>query len=81
MFLARFNLFANSYVYLLRKARADRWLAFEMLGIAFFWSWFIPLLRAVPGWGTRIAFLILCFGAASPVHVQVRFSMTSFPFP
>lgn len=76
MSFARFNLFALSYTFLLTRfpARASplfklRFL--EIIGIAFFWTWFTLLLKAIPGGWNRAMFVFVSFAVTSPLHVQV----------
>lgn len=76
MSLARFNLFVQSYIYLLNKAPAGFFRNLEFACLAVFWTWFSWLIRhaVVPGasgWH-RLGFLLAAFVVASPVHVQVR---------
>ena len=72
MSLARFNLFANSYQFLLFKAKPGFYRNLEMTGVAFFWLWFGGgVLRSIPDLTTRLGFLVLCFVVTSPLHVQV----------
>merc|ERR1711939_498492 len=75
MSLARFNLFANSYTYLLFKAKPDFYRNLELVGVAFFWLWFGGgILRNIPDVGTRIGFVVLSFMVTSPLHVQIVLS-------
>lgn len=72
MSLARFNLFAESYMYLLFRAPSGFYRNLELTGVAFFWLWFGKgVLANIPTWGTRIGFVVLCFMVTSPLHVQV----------
>lgn len=77
--LARFNLYANSYGFLLLKMRRNRWFWFEMAGLAFFWTWFGALLKHLDGWKMRVGYLLISHIVTSPVHVQVRVCV--FPVP
>ncbi|KAF2101652.1 fatty acid desaturas-like protein [Rhizodiscina lignyota] len=77
----RFNLYANSYTYLLsgqapRKGPAwwTRWL--EMAGILFFWTWFgygILYCTVPTGW-QRFAYLMVSHMVTMPVHAQITLS-------
>lgn len=70
--LARFNLYANSYGYLAgSKAKRNGFWYFELCGIAFFWTYFGMMLRSLPSWRMRVAYLLVSHVACSPVHVQV----------
>ncbi len=70
--LARFNLYANSYVWLATKAKRTNYWRAEVAGVAFFWVWFGALLKHLPGWKIRVAYLLVSHIVTSPVHVQVR---------
>ncbi|KAG6856655.1 hypothetical protein H0H87_002245, partial [Tephrocybe sp. NHM501043] len=77
MMFARFNLYANSYIYLFQKAfdtpraRGGRWAwAMEVLGIVFFWSWFGRVLYGCGSCQTALAYLLVSHAATSPLHVQ-----------
>ena len=71
--LARFNLYANSYAYLLGpKPKHDAFWRFELTGIAFFWLYFGAMLRSLPSWRMRLAYTLVSHVVSSPVHVQVR---------
>lgn len=77
--LARFNLYANSYGFLVKKSLAGRrnnWWWFEVAGIAVFWSWFgYGLMGGLDGgWKEKLAYLVVSHVCASPVHVQVNLS-------
>ncbi|KAJ7786244.1 delta 8-sphingoloid desaturase protein [Mycena metata] len=85
--LARLNLYANSYPFLLRqafdtkRARGGRWAwALEVAGIVFFWTWFGRVVINCGSWKTGLAYFIVSHIAASPVHVQIvlsHFSMST----
>ncbi|RSH89495.1 hypothetical protein EHS25_002044 [Saitozyma podzolica] len=73
--LARFNLYANSYAYLLGpKPRHDAFWRFELAGVAFYWSYFGAMLRGLPSWKMRLAYLLISHMVSSPVHVQIVLS-------
>ncbi|CAD6577879.1 MAG: hypothetical protein CYPHOPRED_000398 [Cyphobasidiales sp. Tagirdzhanova-0007] len=75
MSLARFNLFANSYSFLLFRAKSGFYRNLELAGVAFFWLWFGGgVLRTIPDWTTRLGFVLLCFMVTSPIHVQITLS-------
>jgi hypothetical protein len=70
--LARFNLYANSYTYLLGpKPKHDNFWRFELGGVAFFWLYFGLMLENLPNWKMRIAYLLVSHIVTSPVHIQV----------
>ena len=71
MSVARFNLFALSYIYLLTKSRNDWYRNFEIVGVSVFWTWYGSLIGHIPSTLGKFAFLLLSNVAASPVHVQV----------
>ncbi|BEJ15199.1 hypothetical protein CspHIS471_0409660 [Cutaneotrichosporon sp. HIS471] len=75
--LARFNLYALSYGFLLLKARRNGFFFLEVAGLAFYWTWYGLLLRAVSsfgGWRMALAYMLISHICASPVHVQIVLS-------
>lgn len=76
---ARFNLYANSYGYLALKMPRNKWFAFEVAGLVFFWTWFGALLKGLAGWRMRVGYLLVSHIVTSPVHVQVRTTMVHWP--
>lgn len=79
--LARFNLYRLSWEYLLLgqapkngPAWWHRWL--EYAGQIFFWIWFGygVMYLSIPGWGNKLAFLMISHMVASPLHVQITLS-------
>ncbi|KAF5385176.1 hypothetical protein D9615_001465 [Tricholomella constricta] len=87
MLFARFNLYANSYTYLYKKAfdtrraRGGRWAwGLEVIGLAFFWWWFGRVLYGCGSWQTALAYLLVSHAVTSPLHVQIvlsHFSMST----
>lgn len=78
MAFARFNLYANSYGFLWKKAfdtkraRGGRWAFWlEIVGLLFFWSWFGTLLYGCGSWQKALAYLLVSHAVTSPLHVQV----------
>lgn len=71
MSLGRFNLYANSYGFLTLKAKRDKWLALEVVGLIFFWIWFSRVLGGIESWGVRIGYALISHIVTSPLHVQV----------
>jgi len=70
--LARFNLYANSYTYLLGpKPKHNAFWCFELAGVGFFWLYFGAMLLSLPNWNMRLAYLLVSHIVSSPVHVQV----------
>ncbi|WFC99991.1 sphingolipid 8-(E)-desaturase [Malassezia yamatoensis] len=75
MSLARFNLYALSYTFLLMRARRDRWFWLETSGLVGFWTWFAGgVLSSLPSWGMVVGYLLISHICASPVHVQIVLS-------
>jgi sphingolipid 8-(E)-desaturase len=79
MAFARFNLYANSYSFLFRKAfdtrraRGGRWAwRLEIIGLVFFWSWYGALLVGCGSWTKALCYLVVSHVVTSPLHVQVR---------
>lgn len=77
MAFARFNLYANSYSFLYKKAwdtkraRGGRWAwGLEIVGLIFFWCWFGSVLYGCGSWKKALMYLLVSHAATSPVHVQ-----------
>ncbi|KAF8213113.1 delta 8-sphingoloid desaturase protein [Mycena galopus ATCC 62051] len=87
LLLARFNLYANSYPFILKqafdtkRARGGRWAwALEVAGIVFFWCWFGRVLAGTGSWRGGLMYLLVSHVAAAPVHIQIvlsHFSMST----
>lgn len=69
--LARFNLYANSYSFMLLQARRTWDWIIEVLAVAGFWTWYGLLLYGTPSWKVALAYLLVSNMVSSPVHVQV----------
>ena len=74
MSLARFNLYANSYSFLVKSGLQGRrgwtwWL--EIAGIAFYWTWYSAVLRGCSSWQTAVGYLLISHIVPSPLHIQV----------
>lgn len=78
MFVARFNLYLQSILLLIRPAEARRrgvsYPRLELLMLAGFYTWFTLLLRYFPSWTERTIFVILSHGAAGILHLQICLS-------
>ena len=77
--LARFNLYANSYIFLAKtafqpsKAKGGRWWWWTEVGcIGLFFCWYIAVLRGCGSWQKALGFLLISNVVPSPLHVQVR---------
>jgi len=86
MAFARFNLYALSYRFLLKKAfdktraRGGRWaFSLEIAGILFFWCWFGSLLYGCGSWIKALVYLLVSHVVTSPLHVQVIFPRSLLP--
>ncbi len=87
MSLARFNLYANSYIFLAKTARArvfgrkklrgGRWSWWaEVCALSVFLGWYVGIvlrrLGEQRGWGAVLVYLLVSNMVASPLHVQVH---------
>nr|ODN87959.1 delta8-fatty-acid desaturase [Cryptococcus depauperatus CBS 7841] len=73
--LARFNLYGNSYLFLFGpKPKRDAFWVYEIAGICFFWAYYLSILRHLPTWQMKLAYLLVSHVLASPVHVQIVLS-------
>lgn len=84
MAFARFNLYAQSYSFLLRgseyssrRIRTNRWI--EIVGLLVFFAWFTRLILCFERISWMIAFLIVSHGLAGILHVQISLSHFSMP--
>ena len=87
--LARFNLYRLSYAHLISTIVSPKkrnsfpwhwWL--EMVGLCVFYYWYTAVLRGIPDWSTRIAYILITNIVPSPLHVQVsNLSHPSFSRP
>lgn len=78
MSLARFNLYANSYGFLYKRAfegkrsRGGKWTFWlEIVGLVTFWCWYSALLVHIGSWKKALGFLLISNIVPSPLHVQV----------
>lgn len=78
MSFARFNLYANSYGFLYKrafegkKARGGKWTFYlEVFAIALFWTWFSALLIHIGDWKKALGYILISHVVPSPLHVQV----------
>ena len=74
MSLARFNLYANSYGFLLLRSRRDWSFFLEIFSICAFWVWYGKVLMGTGSWITAIASVLVSNMVASPLHVQASFT-------
>jgi fatty acid desaturase len=75
MSLARFNLYAQSWILLL--ARAGEKVPnpkTEMASLLGFWLWYGLLLAQLPSWPQRLAYLYLSHALCGVLHVQITLS-------
>jgi sphingolipid 8-(E)-desaturase len=80
MSLARFNLYANSYIFLYKRAfeaknaRGGKWTFYlEIVAIASFWTWYTALLVHIGNWMGILGFVLVSNMVSSPLHIQVMF--------
>src|ERR1700683_3788830 len=73
-----FQLYANSYGFLMRnafetkRARGGRWAwGLEVLCVVMFWVWFGKVLIGCGSWKMAFVYLIVSHAVTSPLHVQV----------
>lgn len=72
MSLARFNLYANSYGFLLKHGRRSWHWYLEVTALAAFWTWYSCMLLGIGSWKTAIAYALISHIVPSPLHVQVH---------
>jgi delta8-fatty-acid desaturase len=81
MAVARFNLYLLSWTYLLgskapKKGPAWWFRYFELVGVAFFLTWFGygVVYKSMPNNATRFWFLLISHALTSPLHIQITLS-------
>lgn len=72
MALARFNLYAQSFIFNLagpgsRTGKKRR----ELVSLAFFWMWYVSLLSYSTSWLHGLVFMLVSHAVAGIVHVQI----------
>ena len=72
MMLARLNLYAQSFIYLAKHNTYMRNL--EIIGLLFFWTWFLWLLSTIPLPQNRIAFFLSALLSSFVLHLQINLS-------
>ncbi|KEP53126.1 delta 8-sphingolipid desaturase [Rhizoctonia solani 123E] len=78
MSLARFNLYANSYGFLIKSGISQGrrgwtwWL--EVVGIVFYWTWYINVLKGCGDFKTGLGFFLISHVVPSPLHIQIVLS-------
>lgn len=73
MALARFNLYAQSWLLLLSKEHVP-YKRLEVVGLAVFLAWLTALVSTLPTWGEVLSFLLVSHGLAGVLHVQICIS-------
>ncbi|EDO48554.1 predicted protein [Nematostella vectensis] len=80
MGLARFNLYAQSFLLVLSKERV-KLRVMEFVTMVLFWTWYLTLCSYLPTWSTRFAFVFLAHFLAGIIHIQItlsHFSMETY---
>lgn len=73
MALARFNLYAQSFILLATDKRV-KWRQWEILGLLVFWTWFSYLMSFLPNLPTVAAYVLLSHCTTFILHVQITLS-------
>jgi delta8-fatty-acid desaturase len=71
MALARFNLYSNSYLFLLIRARRVWHWYLEVAALLAFCSWYGFLLYGIGNWKSVFVYVLVSHVVPSPLHVQV----------
>ncbi|KAF8499438.1 delta 8-sphingoloid desaturase protein [Gautieria morchelliformis] len=74
MSLARFNLYANSFAFLLFRARRVWHWYLEVAALLAFWSWYASLLYGIGNWKSVFIYILVSHVVPSPLHVQIVLS-------
>jgi len=83
MSLARFNLYAQSFIHNIvgPGSKFPSRQKVELISLAIFWTWFSGLLMLTESWSQLLVFLLMSHATAGIVHVQIcisHFSMKTY---
>ena len=74
MAFARFNLYAQSWAYVMSADCAKGWRRAEVGTLACFWLWLAALAWCFESWGGYVAWLLLAHAASGLLEVQITLS-------
>nr|KAJ3412350.1 hypothetical protein HK105_002375 [Polyrhizophydium stewartii] len=70
----RFNLYANSWAYVFARSYMVPYRMFEIVGMSFFWVWYIWLLSHLPSWGHIVGYVLVSHMVTVFLHLQITLS-------
>lgn len=79
MAFGRFNLYAQSFLYLSFDPKV-LWRSTEIAGLVFFWIWYSSLLSFLPDWKTVALYVFISHAFTMILHIQItlsHFAMTT----
>lgn len=74
MAVGRFNLYAQSFLFVLNKNRQVMWRPAEIAGLLFFWAWYSFMLSYIPTWKLRALYVLTSHIASGFLHLQITLS-------
>ncbi|KAI8996020.1 fatty acid desaturase-domain-containing protein [Gaertneriomyces semiglobifer] len=69
----RFNLYVLSWTHVFSK-RCHQHRILEIVCMSLFWTWFLPLMSAIPSWKWRVAYIMLSHCLTVFLHLQITLS-------
>mmetsp|Transcript_14839 Transcript_14839/g.17404 ORF Transcript_14839/g.17404 Transcript_14839/m.17404 type:complete len:812 (-) Transcript_14839:241-2676(-) len=80
MGVARFNLYAQSWLLLLSKRGSEiEYRKMEILSLSIFFAWYIAMLSFLPTWLEVAAFVLISHASSGLLHVQICISHFAMP--
>lgn len=70
----RFNLYANSWSYVLSRSFHVPFRSFEIVGMLCFWTWFGWMLCNLPSWQHALVYVLVSHMATVFLHLQITLS-------
>ena len=79
MMVARFNLYAQSFIFIHDTKVPTVSKPLELAGLAVFYTWLLTLLSSMPTWGQFFAYLLVSHATSAILHIQI--CLSHFPMP
>lgn len=78
MCLARFNLYAQSFILLLSREKVHYKLL-EIAGLVLYWIWYSTLTSQLRNWQSILVYVLVSHAVTGLLHVQITLSHFSMP--
>ena len=79
MAVARFNLFIQSYILLLKTQQVVLYRRFEILAAIGYWVWYLTFLSYLPSTSAKVLYFFISNCAVGILHVQIVLSHFTMP--